>query len=484
MDKSGMIIAMMLAGLCSGCAVGPDFKPPSVSVPEHFSRAEAQESGALLPRLVDDAGFWHSFNDPQLTALIEQALAANNDLRIALSRYDSDAALLRESRFNLLPIITADAQAGQQRVSVDQSYGFPRGNTLYGAGISALWELDIYGRIRRNIEARRAKATARADDLQALQVSIVGELASAYFDMRGAQERLRVARANVDNQHETVHIVSSRLHAGRANEFDLLRARAQLETTQSLIPAMEVRIAVDEHRIAVLTGRPPEALITQLDAPGPLPALPARVDPDTPGNLLRRRPDVAAAEEQLHAATAQIGVATADLFPRVSLGGMIGTFAFGAGELFRSRSESNRVVLGIDWSFLDVGRVRARLAASRADAAGYLAQYQQTVLLALEDTENALVRYSRTRAEDFHLEQAAADSERAAQLAGVRYRAGGIGLYEMLDASRTQLQAQDAFADARTRSAIAAVALYKALAGGWPQQLPQRAELVSAYQSR
>lgn len=483
MDKSRMTIVVMLAGLFSGCAVGPDFKQPSVSVPEHFSRVDSEERDMLPPRVVDDAGFWHSFNDPQLTALIEQALAANNDLRTALSRYDRDAALLRESRFDLFPIITANAQAGQQRVSVDQSYGFPRSNTVYGAGITAQWELDLYGRIRRNIEASRAKTMARADDLLALQISVVGELAGAYFDMRGAQERLRVARANVDNQRETVRIVSSRINAGRADEFDLVRARAQFKAAQSLIPAMEARIAVDEHRIAVLTGRPPEALITQLDTPAPLPALPAQIDPDTPGNLLRRRPDVAAAEEQLHAATAQIGVVTADLFPRVSLSSMIGTFAFGAGTLFQSQSESNRVLLGIDWSFLDVGRVRARLAASRADAAGYLAQYQQTVLLALEDTENALVRYSRTRAEDFHLEQAAVDSERAAQLASVRYRAGGIGLYEMLDAERTQLQAQDAFADARTRSAIAAVALYKALAGGWPKQLPQREELVSTYQS-
>jgi outer membrane protein TolC len=233
------------------------------------------------------------------------------------------------------------------------------------------------------------------------------------------------------------------------------------------------------HRIAVLTGRTPDALVAELEPQQPLPALPGRLDPGTPGDLLRNRPDVAAAEHRLHSATARIGVATADLFPRFTLGGLIGTQAIDSNALFERDSETRLVALGIDWSFLDVGRVRARIKAADADAEGELARYEQTVLLALEDTENALVRHARARVEDQHLERAALDSAKAAQLARVRYEAGAADLFEVLDAERTQLQAQDAFADGRTRSVNSAVALYKALAGGWPERMPARGKITA-----
>ncbi|HEY4559146.1 MAG TPA: TolC family protein, partial [Lysobacter sp.] len=262
-------------------------------------------------------------------------------------------------------------------------------------------------------------------------------------------------------------------------EFDTSRARAQLEATLARVPALEAQVAVTMHRLAVLTGQTPDALIADLTPVQPLPALPARLDPGTPGELLRQRPDVIAAEHRLHAATARIGVATADLFPRFTLGGLIGSQAVDTSALFERDSETRLAFLGIDWSFLDIGRVRARIAAADADAEGELARYQQSVLLALEDTENALVRYARARVEDQHLEQAATDSATAARLARVRYEAGAADLFEVLDAERTQLNAQEAFADARTRSASSAVALYKAMAGGWPTRVPLREKVAS-----
>jgi len=303
-------------------------------------------------------------------------------------------------------------------------------------------------------------------------VAIVGEVARSYFELRGLQERLRVAQDNAANQRETLRLVDARFNAGRGTEFDTSRTRAQLEATLSRVPALEAQVAISMHRLGVLTGRTPEALLGELQAPVPLPALPVALDPGTPGELLRRRPDIAAAEERLHAATARVGVATADLFPHFTLGGLIGSQAADVGNLFAGGSQTRLVALGIDWSFLDVGRVRARIAAADADAAGELARYQQSVLLALEDTENALVRFDRTREEDAHLDTAAQDSANAARLARVRFDAGAVDLFEVLDAERTQLQAQDAFADARTRSATSLVALYKALAGGWPHRLP------------
>lgn len=474
------------AALLSACAVGPDYVRPTLATPDQFARAGetvavANAAAADTAAPEADVEFWRGFNDPMLTQLVEDALSANHDLRIALSRYDRANALLRGAKFDRFPTLTASANAQDARSSADQLPNVPqsgRDNESYNAGVNATWELDLWGRVRRNVESQRADTWATAADLQAMQVTIVGEVAGGYVDLRGLQERLRVARENADNQRETLRLVDARFSAGRGTEFDTSRARAQLEATLSRVPALEAQVAVAMHRLAVLTGRTPDALIAQLEPQQPLPALPARLDAGTPGDLLRRRPDVAAAEHRLHAATARIGVATADLFPRFTLGGLIGSQAIDSSALFERASETRLVALGIDWSFLDIGRVRARIAASDADAAGELARYQQTVLLALEDTENALVRYGRARIEDGHLERAAQDSAKAAQLARVRYEAGAADLFEVLDAERTQLQAQDAFADGRTRSVTGAVALYKALAGGWSSRTPLREDVA------
>lgn len=412
---------------------------------------------------------------------MDEALHANHDLRIALTRIDRANALLRGTRLDALPTVTAQGEAADVRFSADQAPGLlraARDGEQWSADAAASWELDLFGRVRRGIEAGRAQAEASAADLRALQVAIAGEVAHGYVELRGTQERLRVARANRDNQQRTLALVEARLEAGAGTEFDSARARAQLETTASRIPALEARETVAMHRLAVLTGRDPTALVALLAPAAPLPALPPRIDAGTPGQLLRDRPDIAAAEARLHAATARIGVATADLFPRFTLGGLIGSQAVDTGALFERDSETRVVALGIDWSFLNVGRVRARIAAANAEAEGELARWQQTVLLALEDAENALVRHSRARIEDAHLARAAGDAAVAAQLARARFEAGASGLLEVLDAERVQLQAQDAFADGRTRSVASAVALYKALAGGWPQRLPERERIA------
>ena len=469
----------MLSMALAACTVGPDFVKPTLATPDRFARAEpaianADPSAAPAP----DTEFWRGFNDPELTKLVDAALIANHDLRIALAHFDHANALLRNAKLDRFPAVTASASGGEVRASADQAPGVARGDrdtNSYSAGIGASWELDLFGRVRRGVEAQRAEAWAAASDLDALQVAVVGEVADSYIELRGLQERLRVARRNAENQGETLRLVQARLDAGRGTDFDTARARAQREATLARIPALEAEAAVHMHRLAVLVGLPPEALIAELEQPATLPALPGRLDPGTPGTLLRRRPDVIAAEHRLHAATARIGVATADLFPRFTLGGLLGTQAVDSSALFERDSETHLVALGIDWSFLDIGHVRARIAASNADAAGELARYQKTVLLALEDTENALVRYTTTRTEDEHLERAAADGATAARLARVRYEAGATDLLEVLDAERTQLQAQDALADARARSIASAVGVYRALAGGWPDRSPRDA---------
>jgi NodT family efflux transporter outer membrane factor (OMF) lipoprotein len=487
-------LAALVIATLAACAVGPTYTKPDLPLPERYATDAARiaasngdaagtaRSPGSQPLPDADAEFWTQFEDPVLDALVAAALLSNHDLRIALSRFDQANALLREAGFDRLPTITAHATAADSRSSADQLPGVSRGDRdtdSHDASLVASWELDLYGRVRRNIESQRADAAASAADVAAAQVTIVGEVVRSYVELRGLQERLRVARSNADNQRETLRIVAARLDAGRGTEFDTSRARAQLETTLSRIPALAAAVDVTMHRLAVLTGQPPGALLAELERATPLPALPEAVDAGTPGELLRRRPDVSAAEERLHAATARIGVATADLFPRFTLGGLIGTQSFDSGDLFERDSETHLVALGVDWSFLDVGRVRARIAATDAAASGALARYEQTVLGALEETDNALTRFGHARVEDAHLEQAALDSEHAAELARVRFDAGAVDLLDVLDSERTQLQAQDAFAEARVRSATALVDLYKSLAGGWPPREPRR-ERVSA----
>ena len=463
-----------LATLLAGCAVGPDFRAPELpAAGAQFARAEPSAVLELAsPEVGSDAAFWRQFQDEQLTQLVEQALRANQELRGALARLDEAQALLRESRLDQLPTLTLSGQVLQQRRSESQAPSGPRSQRSYSAGINASWELDLFGRVRRSIEAGSADLRASAADLAALQVAIAAQVAAGYADLRGWQKRLHLAEANAANQQDTLCLVQLRLAHGSGTDFDLARAQAQLETTRSRIPALQARIAVAQHRLAVLTGQVPEALISALDAPAALPQLPESIAPGTPAELLRRRPDVAAAEARLHAATARVGVATAELFPRLSLGGLLGSSALSTGALFEAGSASRSVFLGVDWSFLDVGRVRARIAASEAGAQVALAQYQQSVLLALEDTENALVGLARTRTEDAHLAQAAEQRARAEQLAQRRYRLGSVGLYEVLDAQRDLYAAQDAAADSRVRGLRAAVALYQALAGGWEGQPP------------
>ena len=483
---ASVTIGALAAALLAACAVGPDHVRPHIAVPAQFGPDGGRAEAPGAAQAAFDDAFLQGLGDPLLTQLVDEALHANHDLRIALTRVDRANALLRGARLDALPSVTAQGEAADVRRSADQAPGVPRtarDGEQWSAGAAASWELDLFGRVRRGIEAGRAQAAASAADLRALQVAIAGEVARTYVELRGTQERLRVARANRDNQQRTLELVDARLVAGVGTDFDTARARAQLETTASRIPALEAQEQVAMHRLAVLSGRDPTALVALLSPPAPLPSLPPRIDPGTPGELLRVRPDIAAAEARLHAATARIGVATADLFPRFTLGGLIGSQAVDAGALFERDSETRIVALGIDWSFLDAGRVRARIAAANAQAEGELARWQQTVLLALEDAENALARHSRARVEDAHLERAASDAALAAQLARARFEAGASGLLEVLDAERVQLQAQDAFADGRTRSVASAVALYKALAGGWPQRLPERERIAGRRQS-
>jgi outer membrane protein, multidrug efflux system len=467
------ILATGLALGLTACSVGPRYKQPTVALPQQFTAPNSATVDSSPRADANDPEFWHSFNDPELSSLVERSLTANNDLHTALAHYDSANALLREVKFDRYPTVTMGASVGRQKFGADQAFGYPRNNRFFNPGINASWELDFFGRVRHNIEAQRQLTLADASNLAAMQVAVVGEVANVYIDLRGQQELLRIARENVENERQTVQLVDAAYSAGRGTEFDTSRARALLEATTSRVPELLSAIALDEHRLAVLCGLSPDALTTELETVRPLPGLPKRIDPGTPADLVRRRPDVSASEERLHAATEQIGIATADLFPRVNFAGLLGMNEFHGDTPFDGVSAVNLAALNIDWSFLDTGRIRARIAARRADGDAQLAQYQQSVLLALEDVEDALVRYARSQDRDAKLQLAAKDSKRAADLASIRFRNGATGLLDLLDAQRAQLKDEDAYAESHSNSALSAVLLYKSLAGGWPQRPPQ-----------
>jgi multidrug efflux system outer membrane protein len=354
-----------------------------------------------------------------------------------------------------------------------QAPGVPRDQrdvNVDSVAADAFWELDLFGRVRRNVQASHADTAAAASDLEALQVSIAAEVARNYFQLRGAQEQLQVAQRNAENQRATLSLTQTRLDAGRGTEFDTARSRAELESTLARIPALEATVAVTMHRLAVLDGRQPGELNAQLQTTTAWPALPQSVAVGTPSELLRRRPDIQAAEQRLASATARVGVATADLFPRVTFGGSFGASATNLGDLFTRDGESYAFGPSISWAFLDLGRVRARIAAADAGAQANLAAYEGTVLRALEETENALIGYARAQREGDHLQESAKAAASAAHLADVRFEGGASDFLQVLDAQRSQLQAEDQLAQSRTRIAIALVSVYKSVSGGWPER--------------
>ena len=446
-----------LAFALTGCAaVGPNYQSPEQAVTPAFDEFD----GGIYTDAEPVAEFWRSLEDPQLSRLVEGALTANHDLRAAL------AGLQRLDRY---PTVTAGASATENRISESEGFGAASGDRnfrLYDLSTDAFWELDFFGRVRRSIEAADADVGASQADLRTLQVSIAAEVGRTYFELRGQQEQLEVARLNADNQRQTLKLTQARCTAGAGTDFDVARARGLLEATLSRIPALEAGVRTAMHRLAVLNGREPSQLNGELDPQQPLPRLPDAVAVGAPPELLRRRPDVQAAEQRLASATARIGVITADLFPRVTLNGSLGLTSSSLGDLFGRGAVSYGFGPAISWAFLDLGRVRTRIAASDADAEANLALYEGTVLRALEEAENSLVGYARAQGERDRLSESAKANGEAAQLARRRFEGGVADFLQVLDAERTLLESQDSFVRSRTRTATALIAVYRALAGG------------------
>jgi multidrug efflux system outer membrane protein len=289
LNRKSILATALSLGL-TACSVGPRYKQPTLALPQQFTAPDTATVDVSPRADASDPEFWHSFNDPELIPLVQHALTANNDLRAALAHYDSANALLREAKFDRVPTVTMSTSVGRQKLGSFQAFGYPRNNRFFNPGINASWELDFFGRVRHSIEAERQQTLAEASDLAAMQVTVVGDVASTYIDLRGRQELLRVARENVENEEKTVRFVEAAYSAGRGTQFDTARTRALLETTTSRIPELLSAIALDEHRLAVLCALPPDALVSELEVARPLPGLPERIDPGTPADLVAVAP--------------------------------------------------------------------------------------------------------------------------------------------------------------------------------------------------
>lgn len=462
-------IAIAVAACLSGCAVGPNYKAPDIDVPAQFANST---TGGFSESEVQ-ADFWKLFDEPVLNDLVDAALKANKDLDQARASLAASRATRRITGFDSYPLITAGGSRFRGLQSEHQLPGLTRDQREFEdaeAGFDASWELDLFGRVRRGREAVRASEQAAVAELRNAQVTVTAEVARNYFVLRGLQEQLDVATRNAQNQSQTLSLTQARLDAGRGTELDRSRAEAQLKTTMASIPPLRASIATTIYRLSVLTGRLPDALSSTLTTSQPLPALPQLNAIGSPDALLRRRPDIRSAERNLAGATARIGIAVGDLFPRVTFFGSVGYNAARVGDLGDPGTDTYSYGPSISWAALDLGRVRARIDVAKAQTQSALAFYESTVLTALEETEGALVTYGHAQTRRATLEEAATASSRAANLARQRFEGGLASFLEVLDAERDTLSLQDSLAQSRTQTATSLIAVYKALGGGWIEE--------------
>lgn len=468
-----VLVALVVATVLSGCAVGPSYRQPA-------SPVKGELGGAALVDAVAgpvDIRWWHRFEDETLTRLVSQALASNKDLVAADARLRAARALRRAQFADFLPVITGTASANSQRQSLRAvPGGFPvlRESDLYDAGFDASWELDLFGRTRRLNQAAKAEAGAAKASRDAVLLSVVAEVARNYFELRGAQEQLMMARRNIETQQHVLALIREREAVGRGTALDTARADAQVATVEANLPALEAMASRALRRIEVLTGVVPGTLEKDLTVAAPLPALPNELALGDAASLLRRRPDVRVAERSLAADTARVGVAVADLFPRVSVNAGIGLSAMRVDVLGDPGADRRNLGASLSWNVFDLVHLSQRLKAAGAQADARLADYEKTVLTALEETENALSDYGRERQRLAQLERAAKSSLLASDLATQRFETGVSDFLTALDAYRSAIDADAQRAASRARAATLLVALFKSLGGGWEPDAPRR----------
>ncbi|MFI5317189.1 MAG: efflux transporter outer membrane subunit [Myxococcota bacterium] len=446
-------------GLCA-CAVGPDYVRPATPAGVAWNAPLEGGLAALPPDQAALASFWTTLGDPQLTELIERALAANLDVAAAQARLKQTRALRKVAIGEFFPTITATA--GPERIATRNS-----SKDLYSAGLDASWEIDVFGRLRRNLEAANAERDASVEDLHEVLVSLAAELALSYVDMRALQERLRIALATEEAQSQTFDLTDWRAKAGLTTELDVDRARTSLATTQAVIPSLRTALAADANGIAILLGEQPGAVSDLLDDPKPIPVTPLEVAVGVPAEALLQRPDVRRAERALAAETARVGVVTASAYPSLNALGTIGLEALTPSGLFQAGVWTGTLAATAAQTLFSGGQILGNIEAEDAVREQVLASYQLTVLSALGEVENALVAYAQEQERRTALADGTAAAERALVLAQDQYGSGLIDFQVVLDSQRALYLLQDQLAASEGQVTSDLVRLYKAIGGGW-----------------
>ncbi len=477
------LLFLLLAGilLCGGCfMVGPDYSPPETAAPEtwHTPLAGGLETGKIDP--VKLASWWRALDDSLLEKLETQAMAGNHDLRIARSRIREARARWGITRAGLFPRLDARGSFKEYRQS-EEYYGTGDKERLYRAGFDAGWELDIFGGTRRAMEAAEAEVAATRENLNDVLITLQAEVAFNYLLLRTDQARLKAARGNIKTQQETCNLNRSLYEAGLIDKLALEQSLFNLEHTRSRVPALETGIERSCNRLAVLLGVAPGTLQAELTPYRTIPDLPAELAVGIPAETLRRRPDIRRAERNLAAATARIGQATADLYPRFHLVGTIGLESLSYDKLWRWASRSWGYGPGISWNIFDAGAIRRNIEVQTELQKQALAAYEKTLLLAREEVENAIVAYAREQQRRQYLTAAVASADEAIRLARDQFQAGLVDFNNVLITQLSLLALQDELAQSNGLAAANLVRLYKALGGGWNWQPPaDRAKAAAA----
>jgi NodT family efflux transporter outer membrane factor (OMF) lipoprotein len=479
----------LLAALVAACTVGPNFVRPAPATPPHWSPTAAgppSQSSKLLEQASELRDWWKGFADPLLNTLIERAMVSNLDLRTAMLRIDESRAERAIAAAAYWPSLSVDASFIRQRFSETTPTGalFNSVGAIHlpgGAAISvpnpynqltvsagASWEIDLFGRIRRSVEAADAGVQVSVEDHRAVLLSVIADVAHNYMALRGAQERLRIAKENLSTVAQLLELTRQRRAAGLTTHIDVSNATAQAAATQAELPAFELQITQAINQLSQLLGQGPDALRAELAPPAAVPAVPLEVTIGLPADLARRRPDIREAEANLHSASAQIGLAVANLFPRLSLSAEGGVQSATAGHLFEWASRFGSIGPSLDVPIFDRGRWKTvRLYDVRAQEAALT--YQRTVLNALHDVENALTAYAADQQRRAWFDATVAQNREALDLTQQRYKGGLITFIDVLDVERTLQQNQMSLVDSNTAVSSDLVLIYRALGGGWQQ---------------
>lgn len=465
-----LILAISLATvLLAGCTVGPNYQTPVESAPVKWTSSQA----GLYPKTEVRADWWRSFNDPILTKVVESAARSNKDLEQAAARVREVRALHEVAASSLYPSVSEGTSALKETISENGRLpaaaipAISKRRNVFEAGFDANWEVDVFGGNRRRVEAADARVAVSEEAERAMRVSVLAETARNYLELRGAQRQLAIIEKNLTLQQRTLDLTKEQLRVGTGTELEVVRAEGQVRATEARLPNLNAEIAAATYRLSVLTGQQPAALLGELSKRKPLPAPPDIVPVGLPSDLLRRRPDIRRAERELAAATADIGVAVADLFPKFSLTGATGLEALHFSDLFQSGSVTSRLGPQIRWPIFQSGKIRANIKANEARTDAAVAAYEQTILTALSETEIALECYGRELQTRAKLQSAVAANQQAVRLIKQRFETGTGTLFEVIDAESRLLVTESDLVLSESAIVTKLTALYKALGGGW-----------------